>query len=433
MRIFDEIFDYVQGLEIIDTHEHLPIQECGRDQDTDILKEYLQQYFNRDLISAGLTLEDFQKVIDVMLPLRERWDLVEPYWEVARLTGYGRALDIAAKELYGVERICGSVIEELNDSFQKTLAPGHFKRVLHENSKIKICLLDRHDQFDLEKENLGCDSTLFLPVYRLDSFVLPTLLDEVDSIKAESGIDICSFDDWLQACEVILNKALNAGAVGLKCGLAYKRTLYFERSTREQAERGFKQVLEAYHLPDWHVRSFSLSKEFQDYMMHFVLGLVNKKGLFFQFHTGLQEGSGNLISNSDPSLLSNLFLEYQNIDFVLFHIGYPYQHVLSALAKNFPNVYIDMCWAHVISPAASIQALGEWLDSVPYNKICAFGGDYKIVDAVYGHQYLARVNVSKVLAAKVTEGLLDMTRAKEIAGRLFFSNPLEIYRLEDKI
>ena len=48
-----------------------------------------------------------------------------------------------------------------------------------------------------------------------------------------------------------------------------------------------------------------------------------------------------------------------------------------------------MCWAHMISPTASINALIEYLDSVPTNKNSAFGGDYRFVDGVYGHQYLA--------------------------------------------
>jgi hypothetical protein len=44
------------------------------------------------------------------------------------------------------------------------------------------------------------------------------------------------------------------------------------------------------------------------------------------------------------------------------------------------------------------SALVEWLDTVPANKISAFGGDYIFVDGVYGHQYLARQNVARALA-----------------------------------
>lgn len=32
-----------------------------------------------------------------------------------------------------------------------------------------------------------------------------------------------------------------------------------------------------------------------------------------------------------------------------------------------------------------VNALLEWFDTVPLNKISAFGGDYLSVDGVYGH------------------------------------------------
>ena len=164
-------------------------------------------------------------------------------------------------------------------------------------------------------------------------------------------------------------------------------------------------------------------------MMHYILELANQRQLAYQFHTGLQEGFGNHISWSDPTLMTNLFITYPDVRFDLFHISYPFQQKLAALAKNFANVTIDMCWAHIISPQASIAALTEYLDAIPFNKISAFGGDYLFVDGVYGHQYLARENVSKALAIKVNEGLFDLDRAKEIAHYLFCENPARIFRL----
>ena len=90
---------------------------------------------------------------------------------------------------------------------------------------------------------------------------------------------------------------------------------------------------------------------------------------------------------------------------------------------------IDMCWAHIISPQACIDTLVVWLDAVPYNKISAFGGDYAFVDGVYGHQFLARQNVSTSLARKVDEGIFDVDTAVHIAEMLFYTNPKNIFRL----
>ncbi|HZJ57550.1 MAG TPA: amidohydrolase family protein [Clostridia bacterium] len=417
---FDEIFEYVKELDIIDSHEHLPHREDAREKDTDVIIEYLAHYFNRDLISAGLSSEDFRRVMDPGMPIMEKWDIVEPFWNYSRYTGYGRALDISVKAIYDIDGISGETIGDLNDAFKGSLKPGHFKKVLKDMSKIEVSLLDA---------NLECDPYFFKSVYRLDDFIYPKSHRDVAEIERKSGLRINSFDSWLEACETVLNKALKSGAAALKSGLAYDRSLRYERVTRYDAELGFNEIFKTLNSPDWGDNPFNVGKPFQDYMMHFILGLANKGNLTFQFHTGLQEGNGNLIYNSDPSLLSNLFLEYPDVDFDIFHIGYPYQHVLSALAKNFPNVYIDMCWAHIISPAACVNALIEWIDSVPYNKITAFGGDYLIVDAVYGHQYLARENVSKSLAHKVGEGIFPIDEAKHIAKALFYDNPKRIFKL----
>jgi uncharacterized protein len=165
-------------------------------------------------------------------------------------------------------------------------------------------------------------------------------------------------------------------------------------------------------------------------MMHYILNIANKKSLIIQIHTGLHEGNGNIITNSNPTLLTNLFLEYPDVRYDLFHMGYPYQNEITVLAKNFPNVYIDMCWSHIISPNSSINALLEFIDTVPLNKISAFGGDYVFVDGVYGHLKLAQQNVARALSIKVEEGIFDLDKAKEAARMLFYDNPLRIFNLD---
>jgi hypothetical protein len=432
--LFEEILDHVNGLEIIDTHEHLPAFEELRERDTDILKKYLRHYFNCDLMSAGLPRADFEKAVDTGLPLMERWALVEPYWEHARHTGYGRALDRSVRALYGVDGIRRRTLEELNERFLKSLKPGHFRKVLKDHSRIRVSLL--HD-IPMENErivftsNLECDREFFRNVLPVDNFVYPQTGEDVERVEREYGGSICCFEDWCDACEKALDNALSHGAVALKSGLAYQRSLRYERVSRCDAENDFREILETSHMGNYLPRVFAAGRNLQDYMMHFILRLANRRNLTFQFHTGIQEGNGNLLYHSDPALLSNLFLEYPDVDFDLFHIGYPYQGVVGVLAKNFPNVFIDMCWAHIVSPRASIEALVEWLDAVPVNKISAFGGDYLFVDGVCGHQEMARENVSRALARKVSDGCFDVERAKEIAGMLFFSNPFSIFKLSE--
>ncbi|MBM3700806.1 MAG: amidohydrolase [Actinobacteria bacterium] len=436
-EVFDCILDYINNLEIIDTHEHLPSYEEDRYKDTDVLKEYLNAYFNRDLISAGLNLSDYQKVINSIIPITEKWNLVEPYWEISRYTGYGRSIEISVREIYGVDGFNRSTIEELNFKFLETLKPGHFKKVLKDMSKITtslLCVDTFRKKYDLNTQrSIYCDKTFFRPVYIVNRHVNPFSYDDINQVEEESGISITSFDRWLEACEFLIDKAFQEGAVALKNSLAYYRTLRYEKTAKSQAEEEFNNIFRVKHYSDWTVIPVLTGKKFQDYMFHYILDIANKRNLTFQVHTGIQEGSGNILSNSNPELLSNLFLEYPDVDFDIFHISYPYQNVLAVLAKNYPNVFIDMCWSHIISPNASINALQEFIDTVPLNKISAFGGDYSFIDGVFGHQNLARLNVAKALSIKVREGIFGLEEAKKISEMFFLRNPLKIFKIEGKI
>lgn len=435
---FNEILNYLNTVPIIDSHEHLPSNEKDRDKDTDVLKEYLLHYFNRDLITSGLTLSSYEKIADNSISVTNKWKIIEPYWKVSKYTGYGRALSIAAKDIYGIDRIDTDTIEELNTRFQNSLKPGHFRKVLKDMCRIKTSLLNVHLLTSKSKalgpdtRSISCDRSLFSPVYVIDTLTYPLSFNHIELIEEESGIRITSFKSWLEATEVIIDKAYNLGAVALKIGLAYKRTLWYERVAESAAEDEFNNIFKTKHFAnDWVDRPANTGKAFQDYMLHFILGIANKRNAVVQIHTGIQEGSGNILSNSNPMLLSNLFLEYPDITFDIFHISYPYQNELIVLAKNFSNVFVDMCWAHIVSPNASVNFLLEFIDTVPLSKISAFGGDYLFVDGVYGHLVLAKENVAKALSMKVKENLFGIDYAKEIAKMLFYDNPGRIFRLKE--
>ena len=175
--------------------------------------------------------------------------MVEPYWEVSRYTGYGRALDIVAKDIYGIEKIDFSTIEELNKKFLKTLKPGHFKKILKDKCRIErsLIIIDTLDKkYDPQEErSIYCDKDYFCPVYNINNLVYPKF----------------------------------------------------------------------------------------------------------------------------------------------------------------------------------------WFDTVPLNKISAFGGDYLFVDGIYGHLKLAQQNVAKALSIKVDEGLFDIDKAREVAGMLFYDNPKYLFRI----
>lgn len=395
IKTYEQLYDRIKDIPVIDTHEHLPSWERSRNQDCDVLTEYLTHYFSCDLVSAGL--RDLEKVRSGEYTVVQKWDMLEPYWNVCRYTGYGRALDITANGLYGVDGITRDTVEELDHKFKKQRAEkGHYKYVLKEKCGIEISLIDSNPDFD---------PYFFRSTYRVDKFMFPSFA-EWENV---------SFDDFLDMCERDMKKAVSEGYTVIKISCAYFRSLYFEAVDRKTAEARFNEKI--------------ADKTLSDFMMHFVLSAAGRLGLAVQIHTGLQEGNGNTLGNSDPLLLNNLFGLYPDVRFDIFHIGYPFERKLIALCKNFPNVYIDMCWAHIISPNASIAALCEIIDTVPLNKINGFGGDYCFIDGVYGHAVMAKQNITRALALKIEEDIFDCDTAISIAEKLLYKNPKEILKL----
>jgi len=424
MTAYDKLLEHINGLWILDTHEHLPA-EADRQDELDVLGEWLKQYFCRDLVSAGLPKAELEFVRDGSKDLMKRWKLVEPYWQAARLTGYGRGLDLAARGLYDVEGVSRRTIQPLNEAFLAARRKGgHYQYVLKDKSRIRLSIID---------SRLDCDRRFFASAVRMAGFIIPAHRQDIERVGSAYGVRVHSLDDWVEAMRLAVDdKVSKRGAVTIKCGLAYLRTLHFAKAPAAQAQREFNELFANEHSPEARL-GIKIGKAFQDYMMHRLLSLADQRGLTVQFHTGIQEGHGNVVSDSNPVLLTNLLLEYGNVKFDVFHMGYPYMLELSNMAKNFPNCFIDMCWGHIISPHAARWALAEWLDAVPANKISAFGGDHSFVDAVYGHQRIARDNVAAVLSEKVNEGTFDIDRAKQIAEWLFVDNPTRLFNLSGRI
>jgi len=404
-----DLTDYLMELEIIDTHEHLAPFEKDRPRG-DVLSDFLAHYFKVDLISAGLSAEDYARVMGSDLAIGEKWRLVEPFWQVCRFTGYGQALAIAARDIYGIETIGGETIEALNDAFLQGFCENHYRKVLKEMSHIRVSVLDNGGL-------VAHDPDYFILANRIDALVYPQSIAQIETLEQQTGVTIASYRDYLKACAVRLTQ-FAAGSPVLKCGLAYVRSLDFARASRAEAAAAFQALRVSGKRP-----GPALSND----LFRQIVGLAQEKDMVLQIHTGLQEGNGNRLMNSHPLHLNEILLDFPRMRFDLFHIGYPYQAELGVLCKMFPHVSIDMCWAHIISPAACRQILAEWLEFIPYTKICGFGGDYRVLDGVYGHQLMARRNIAQVLEDKVRAGLFGIATAREIGKAILHDNPARIF------
>jgi hypothetical protein len=75
--------------------------------------------------------------------------------------------------------------------------------------------------------------------------------------------------------------------------------------------------------------------------------------------------------------------------------------IFIALEKQYRNAYIDLCWAWMINPAASVRFLKGSLVTAPVNQAFTFGGDDESVETVYGHSEVARQGIAQAFSELV--------------------------------
>lgn len=414
-----DLFSRIEEIRAIDSHEHLPPESQRVEQKLDVL--YLFSHYTADdQRAAGMPQETLEFVVDTAKPLDERWAAFKPYWPYIRHMSYARPALLAITELLGFEDLNDETYRPISDALDKANKPGRYKEVIRDRSNVGKCLVNA------ESTDAVPDRELFAPVPSVSPFVVVRTLEQVRALEKLCDASIHTLDDLVAAARAQVAKWKEDGAVGLKCGLAYERTLFFDKVTREDAERVFGRIFE--HKGEG--PSFLDSKPLQDFMLHQMVRVSIDCDLVFVFHTGIQAGGKNILTNTNPTLLTNLFMEYPEAKFDLFHGGYPYLGEFGVLGKYFPNVWLDMAWLHIISPEGARRALSEWLELVPANKILGFGGDYCVVEKVYGHMKMARENLALVLADKVERDEMSRSHALFIAERILRDNPAELYGVE---
>ncbi len=433
---YQEIRKHVGSIRLIDTHEHLPPESERVNKVVDVLSQFYLHYTSSDLISAGMSPEDLLYIKDTKIPLDYRWAVFEPWWDRIRNTGYSRCMEIAARDLYGVDGINSGTYKQLSRKMMERNKEGLYKWVLQEKAGIDICVLDTL------REDYDVDRDLFVPVLRVSEYASPRNVKDLEVLGKRFGNPIHNLGDYVNLVKGRFD-ALEGRVAAVKIALAYDRSLHFEKRTFSEAEESLNKIFKTRGFSWTPIEGTEYSElaqdgpgreeliPLQDYLVHLSIQEASRRGIPIQIHTGLHEGNKNIISNSNPELLVNLFLEYGEAKFDIFHGGWPYSSQLSALAKNFQNVYIDMCWMHIISPSRAMSALDEWLDEVPVNKIMGFGGDFLCVEGSYGHSVMARDNVAKVLAGKVDDGIYEMDEAKKYADWILRDNPRRLFFPEE--
>ena len=102
---------------------------------------------------------------------------------------------------------------------------------------------------------------------------------------------------------------------------------------------------------------------------------------------------------------------------------------LVALAKHYPNVYADLCWAWSVDPYSSCDFVRQMIHAVPSNKLFAFGGDTMWPNSALAYSIQSRQWLARALKGEVDDCLLSEAEAIKLATRLMATNQEECFDL----
>ncbi|GAB4348485.1 MAG: hypothetical protein Kow0099_31060 [Candidatus Abyssubacteria bacterium] len=421
-----KLFAQIEQIHIIDTHEHLMNRQMLCDLGFNLIHAFEFEYLRDDLQTLGMDpnlllgrASEPDSLIPELLPLLKQ----------TRNTTYFRALFRAFRDLHGLVGDCLEPValhaasRSISAAYEKS---DWYPRVIRDTCRIRYLLRDM--------DYLVAEDDFVKPVIRMDSYLILRhrhLLQswlEKDPLFAlrltEAGYQerVRTFDDYLAVMDADFRKALEFGAVAIKVGIAYNRTLQFDEVPIDEANLIFQ-------LPD-EKTTWTDIKRFQDFIMFRIIETAAGHNLPVQIHTGLLAGGTNTLSHANPLHLTNIFLTFPHARFDVFHGGFPFTGELGSLALMFPNVYLDTCWLPLISYAGFKQALHEWLSYVPAGKFL-WGGDCFCAEGIYGAVVMMREALAEVLAQKVRDDEFDEELALYVARRILNQNAAGLFRLED--
>lgn len=413
------IRDWVEETPLVDTHEHLIEEEQRLEGRLDGIFPcddwaYLfWHYFADDLASAGMSEEERKRLFHPETPTEQKAVLLLPWWERTKHTGYGQAVRTTLQGLYGEDDFTAESAPRIAEKYREWVRPGFYREILRDKCGLDHCQVNSLQSLFMESTQPD--------LLRQDLSILSLSTSLNRTFVEREGAR--SLEDWLG---VIEGKFRQYGprAVAVKSQCAYERGLDFGEPDRSAAESIFYRWFAGDPV------SPEDRKPLEDFLFDVCVRLAAEHGLPVKLHTGTMAGFGYMPLGRvgrNASDLCPLLKRYPETRFVLMHIGFPFQHEMIALAKHYPNAYIDMCWAWILSPNACVSFLKDYLLTVPANKLFTFGGDYITVENVLGHSRIARKGIAQAVSELVQEGWLRLEETKPLIERIMNRNATEVF------
>jgi len=418
----------VEATPLIDTHEHL-LEEEDRLQGAahprvqcDDWALLFSHYLNSDLLVGGMSPAAMDRFLSPQTDPLAKWALLAPYWPAVKHTGYAQAVRIAIRELYGVEDLSAASIPKLQAGYEKTRRAGFYRTVLQDRAKLESCQVNC---LTGEAFKESAQPTLLMQDLSIvGMFAGPNF----GQYAPATGIQVRDLSDWHKVIDWWFDRYARY-AVAVKSQHAYSRDIDYARVPAEEAAPVFQRVLAREPV------SAESRKLLEDHLFWYAVDQATRHDLPVKLHTGYYAGQnsmplGRLARNAASA--SDLCRLARDTKFVFMHIAYPFYEDLLAVAKQWSNAYVDLCWAWIINPLAAKDYVKKHVVTAPINKLLPFGGDYLPVEPVLGHAVMARRGLARALWELVEESWLTLDEALDLVAPIQQGTARQLFQLEKK-
>ena len=422
---YQKMRDHVETIGLVDCHDHT--ETLGPNY-VDPINVIVNGYFFSDLLSASSD-KDVELLQDSQLSIEQRWPILQKAWKRTCHTGYAQVTKRLLKKFYGADELSLATLQRM-----ATKLPDLEDVKTHEDILASAHIVVRLQNIlasDVSRIKNILDGSVKMPprsrlVLPLPAFHAIFSYQNVQDIGNIVDRTITSLDEYLEVCQAIFEGYQQFGAVAFKDQSAYSRTLAYKNPTRAQAEEVFNWFMadprRSASYPDG-------VKPLDDFLFHQFMRLARDLDLPVQIHTGHMAGIRNDIAKTNAVALTSVLELHRDVRFDLFHANWPYSGELLYLAKNYPNVAIDFCWANIIDPIYCQNMFKQALSCVPHGKIHAYGSDLTTPDRAWAHASIARDNIAIALAEMVQADYLAFDDAQQVAYDWLFANPNDFFRL----
>lgn len=417
-----DLIQHIQETQLIDTHEHLNKEKLFVNDGPDVLADLFGMYIGDELIIAGAPYENVVRLLDSNDPdIARRWSGVETAWQFCKYSGYGEAVRLMAKLVYGMEEITLETIERAAQRNLEIRQPGARLQLLKEVANL--------DHVQVDDFVWGCRPDLSGPdffLYDLSWVDFACARFDAHLLEEETDIAICDLKTLRSAMESLFSK-YGPIAVALKSQHAYERTLAWQPREDSAAQKALNTYLSKKSLSEAEVLCLG------DWCLGQGLELAIQYELPVKIHTGFLAGHRQYLIDADRTRAAHLapmVAHYSQATFILMHIAYPYSDELIALAKHFPNSIIDMCWSWSINPLHAADFVRRALHGLPLNKLFLFGGDCVWPTEVVGFAAQARHWFAYALQREIDQGFLTEAEAVHIATQVMQTNQRSVFDID---